>query len=177
MRKFVEAERQRRSRRRGFQGLAGGAGKLVRVEDLRGGGVERHAGGAGEAVDLRTALSPRPRLGVLTMRSKARSSAGWAMTGGSERVPDLGAFVEAEAADDAIGRPIAMKRSQLPGLELGAHQDRTLSRRVPPALERLDLLADPPRFLRPSQTPTTVDLLALSCSVQSVLPSGRYSAR
>ena len=55
-------------------------GQFVAVEHLRGGEEERLAGGAGEAVDaLATALSPRPRLGMLTMRSKARSSAGWAM--------------------------------------------------------------------------------------------------
>ena len=55
-------------------------GHLVAVEHLRGGEQERLAGGAGEGMDMRcTALSPSPRLGVLTIRSKARSSAGCAI--------------------------------------------------------------------------------------------------
>ena len=68
-----------------------------------------------------------------------------------ERIADLGALVEAEAADDAVGhgdRDEAVL--ELARLELGAHEDRDLV--VAAALPRwpaLDLLADAARLLRP----------------------------
>ena len=50
--------------------------------------------------------SPRPRLGTFTMRSKARSWAGFAVTRKiSQGVADLGPLVEARAADHPVGQP------------------------------------------------------------------------
>ena len=74
--------------------------------------------------------SPRPRFGTLTMRSKARSSAGLvdaAQIG--ERVADFGALVEARAADHAVGQAERDEAVlELAHLERGAHQDRDLVR-------------------------------------------------
>ena len=98
--------------------------------------------------------SPSPRLGTLTMRSKARSSAGecdHAQIG--ERVADFLALVEARAADHAIGQAERDEAVlELAHLERGAHQDGDLVERVRPAgavvaLELLDLLADRARLL------------------------------
>ena len=90
-----------------------------------------------------------PRFGMLTMRSKARSSSGWmheAQIG--ERVADLLPLVEAQAADHAIGHAERDEALfELARLEAGAHQDRHLGQRFAVALQRLDLLADPARLL------------------------------
>ena len=93
--------------------------------------------------------SPRPRLGTLTMRSKARSSAGELISAQiSERVADFRALVEARAADDAIGHAQRDEAIlELAHLERGAHQDGDLVERVALALQLLDLLADAARFL------------------------------
>src|SRR5690606_39945325 len=63
---------------------------------------------------------------------------------------NLGALVEAEAADDAIGQadrdaPVL----ELAGLELGAHQDRGAIEPFAPAPQGLQLLADATRLLGP----------------------------
>ena len=52
---------------------------LSRIRAAASGRAARPAARASAWI-LATALSPRPRLGMLTIRSKARSSAGWAMT-------------------------------------------------------------------------------------------------
>ena len=70
-----------------------------------------------------------------------------------QRVADLGALVEARAADDAVGQAEGDEAVlELAHLERGAHQDRDLVERVSVALQRLDLLADrrapPPRSPR-----------------------------
>jgi hypothetical protein len=70
-------------------------------------------------------VSPRPRFGVLTMRSKARSSAGWADEAEiGHRIADFEALVEARAADDAV---VEAERDEpvfeLAHLEGGAHED------------------------------------------------------
>ena len=65
-----------------------------------------------------------------------------------ERIADLGALVEARAADDAV---VQAERDEavLEGahLERGAHQDGDLVQRVALALQLLDLLADGAGFL------------------------------
>ena len=95
--------------------------------------------------------SPRPRLGTLTMRSKARSSAGELIDAQiGQRVADFGALVEARAADHAIGQAERDEAVlELAHLERGAHQDGDLVERCSPlaALQLLDLLADRARFL------------------------------
>ena len=70
--------------------------------------------------------SPRPRFGMLTMRSKARSSAACATTRKiGQGVADFQALVEARAADDAV---VEAERDEavfeFAHLEGGAHQDR-----------------------------------------------------
>ena len=66
-----------------------------------------------------------------------------------DRVADLGALVEAEAADDLI---VEADRDEplleLTGLELGANEDRDVVERSAARLMRFDLLADPARLLR-----------------------------
>ena len=90
-----------------------------------------------------------PRRGVLTMRSKARSSLGWSHQAQiGQRVADLLALVEARPAD----HPVRQRQRdeallELAGLEAGAHQDRDLAQRMALALQRLDLVADPARLL------------------------------
>ena len=70
------------------------------------------------------------------MRSKARSSAGWAIDAQiGERVADLGAFVEAEAADDPVGQADRDEAVlELAGLVLGADEDRDVVERAAVAL-------------------------------------------
>ena len=81
--------------------------------------------------------SPSPRFGMLTMRSKARSSAGWLTSAQiGERVADLRALVEARAADDAIGQAERDEAVlELAHLERGAHQDGDLVERMAVALQ------------------------------------------
>ena len=90
-----------------------------------------------------------------------------------ERVADLGALVEAKAADDPVGQADGDEAVlELAGLELGADQDRDLRRAGRPRrCERFDLLADPARFLGPVPDADHLDLLALGSSVHRVLPS------
>ncbi len=65
-----------------------------------------------------------------------------------ERVADLGALVEARAADHAIGQAERDEAVlELAHLERGAHQDGDLVERVAVALQLLDLLADGAGFL------------------------------
>ena len=124
--------------------------QLVGLGELGGGLQQRHAQRArGRAWIWRIAASPMPRLGTLTMRSKARSSAPCATTRKiGQRVADFLALVEARAADDAV---VEAERDEavLEGahLEGGAHQDRHVVERVALALELLDLLADGARLL------------------------------
>ncbi len=63
-------------------------------------------------------------------------------------VADFLALVKARAADDAIGQAEREEPFlELARLEAGAHQDRDLAQRFAVPLQRLDLLADPARFL------------------------------
>ena len=93
---------------------------------------------------VRSATSPTPRRGTLTIRSNARSSAGCAEHAHiGDGVADLGALVEAQAADHAI-RDAEGDQPLLEGagLEAGADQDRHLGQRVAVAAQRLDPVAD-----------------------------------
>ena len=91
----------------------------------------------------------------------------------SERVADLGALVEAEAADDPVGQadgdePVL----ELAGLELGADQDRAVGELAAAMLDRLELVADPARLLGPVPDADHLDLVALVLPRStSVLPS------
>src|SRR5439155_17354953 len=79
-----------------------------------------------------------------------------------EGVADLLALVEARAADDAVGQRQRDKALlELAGLEAGAQQDRDLAQRMFLALQRLDLVADPARFLFGVPQPADDDALAL----------------
>src|SRR6185437_15942445 len=63
-----------------------------------------------------------------------------------ERVADLLALVEAQAADDAISQAEGQEPLlEFAGLEAGAHQDRHFGELLALALQRLDLVADPAR--------------------------------
>ena len=80
----------------------------------------------------------------------------------SERVADLGALVEAEAADDPVGQADGDEAVlELAGLELGADEDRDVVEPAAAALDRLDLLADPARLLGPVPDADHLDLVAL----------------
>ena len=140
------------------------AGQLVAVEDAGGGEGQRDALGAGELVQLRHRLVAEAALGdvddplegevVGRLGDDAQIS---------ERVADLGALVEAEAADDPVGQadgdePVL----ELAGLELGADQDRALVEAAAAMLDRLQLLADPARLLGPVPDADHLDLVALA---------------
>ena len=103
-----------------------------------------------------------PRAGVLTMRSKARSSSGWSIDAQiGDRVADLLALVEARAADHAVGQAEGDEALlEFAGLEAGAHQDRDLAERGSAALQRLDLLADEARLLLAVPDAAHADLVA-----------------
>jgi hypothetical protein len=91
----------------------------------------------------RTEASPRPRLGVLTMRSKARSSAGWETTRKiGHGIADFLALVKARAADDAVIQPSVTKRSSNSRIWNEARTRMAMSLSVALDLRLLDLLAD-----------------------------------
>src|SRR5688500_645846 len=84
--------------------LAGGAGKLVDVKDLPGRKKEWNAGGASKGMDLRHRLVAKAALGRVHDPLEGEVVSGLGdHPEVSERVPDLGAFVEAKAADDPVG--------------------------------------------------------------------------
>ena len=166
--KLVELRRASgRNRRPGCRALRrAGAGQLVRVEDARGGDGERDLLGAGERVELRHRLVAEAALGRVDDPLEGEVVGGLGDDAQiSERVADLGALVEAEAADDAVGQadrdePVL----ELAGLELGADEDaRSSSRRLAcaAALDRLQLLADAARLLGPVPDADHLDLVAL----------------
>ena len=124
-------------------------GQFVAVEHLRGGEQQRLLGGAGEGVDVARPPCRRGRAwavddpleGEVVGRLGDQAEVG-------ERIADLGALVEAEAADDLVGEADGDEALlELAGLELGADEDRGIVERAAAALVRLDLLADAARFL------------------------------
>ena len=96
----------------------------------------------------RIAASPSPRLGLLTMRSKAQVVVGRMNEAQvSDGVADFQPFVEARAADHAVGNvegdePLL----ELAGLEAGAHQDGDLVQGMGLALQVLDPVGDRARL-------------------------------
>ena len=79
-----------------------------------------------------------------------------------QRVADLGALIEARAADDAIGQAERDEAVlELAHLIRGAHQDRDVVERFALALQLLDLLADAARFFLRIPGAGDRDLLAL----------------
>ncbi len=123
---------------------------------------------AGGAVDLLHRLVAESALGGVHDALE-----GEAVLGGDRdakirhRVADLGALVEARAADHAIGQADGQE-AVLEGahLEAGAHQDRHAVRRdrvetAGALLQRLDLLADPARLLLAVPVADQADALAL----------------
>ena len=111
------------------------AGQLVGVEDARGGEGQRDALGAGELVDLGHRLVAEPALGHVDDPFEGEIVGGLddhAQIG--ERIADLGALVEAEAADDAVGQADRDEAIlELARLELGADEDGDI---VEPAAAR-----------------------------------------
>src|SRR5438067_6872495 len=78
-----------------------------------------------------------------------------------ERVADFLALVKAWPADHPVGqRQRDEALLELAGLEPGADQDRDFPERVLLALQRLDLVADPPRLLLGIPQAAQDDLLA-----------------
>ena len=78
-----------------------------------------------------------------------------------ERVADLLALVEAQAAQHAIGQAqLDEALLEFAGLEAGAHQDRDLAQRRAAALQGLDLLADLARLLLAVPDAADADLVA-----------------
>ncbi len=145
------------------QRAAGLCGQLVGVEDSRGGGGEGDAVGAGELVDFCQRLVAQAALGRVDDAFEGEIVGGLgddAQIG--ERVADLGALVEAEAADDAIGHADRDEAVlELAGLVLRADEDRGLVDAEAAALEPFDLLADAAGFLGAVPDAEHLDLLAL----------------
>ena len=80
-----------------------------------------------------------------------------------EGVADLGALVEAEAADDLVGQADRDEALfELAGLELGADEDGGVVERAAAALHALDVLADAARFLGAVPDADDLDLLAVA---------------
>ena len=91
----------------------------------------------------------------------------------SERVADLGALVEAEAADDPVGQADGDEAVlELAGLELGADQDRGVVEAAAARAGSLSISSPTRRASSgPSQTPITLTLSPSPTSVHNVLPS------
>ena len=89
-----------------------------------------------------------------------------------EGVADLGALVEAEAADDLVGQADGDEALfELARLELGADEDGDVVEAEPPRRCMSSIvLADAPRFLRAVPDADHADLLAVACRSTRVLP-------
>ena len=144
---------------------AAGAGlELVAVEHRGGGEQQRLLSCARVRVDGGDRLVAEAALGLVDdplEREVVGGLGDQAEVG--EGVADLGALVEAEAADDLVGRPMAMNRSSNSRVWNWARTRMATSSSEPPRrCMRLDLLADAARFLRPVPDADDLDLLALS---------------
>jgi hypothetical protein len=81
----------------------------------------------------------------------------------SDRVANLGPFVEAEPADDLVAKTDGDEPLfELAGLELGANQDCDVIERAAAQLMRFDFLADSARFLGPVPNADDPDLLTVA---------------
>ncbi len=137
-------------------------GQLVGADDTGGGEAERHAFRTGDAMDLFQCLVAQPALGNIDDTFEGKVVGGLvdeAQIGNG--VADFRALIEAKAAHDAMGQadrdePLL----EFAGLEGCAHENGDLidTDALPP--QRLDLLADPPCFLRPVPHADDADFLA-----------------
>ena len=154
---------------------AGLRGQLVGVEDARGGRDQQRLLAAraswwifGDRLVAEAALGDvdDPLEGEVVGRLGDDAQIG-------ERVADLGALVEAEAADDPVGQADRDEAVlELAGLELGADQDRDLVDAAAAARWRLSISSPTRRASSgPSQTPITWTFSPSPASVHSVLPS------
>ena len=146
------------------EAAAGLGRELVAVEQVRGGEQQRLLRRAGVAVDGRDRLVAEPALGRVDdafEREVVGRLDDQAEVG--DGVADLGALVEAEAADDLV---VEADRDEplleLAGLELGADEDGDIVERAAARLVALDLLADAARFLRAVPDADDADLLAIA---------------
>ena len=155
--------------------------KLVAIEHLRGGEQQRQLGGAGVAVDGGDRLVAEPALGGVDDPLEGEIVGGLgddAQVG--EGVADLGALVEAEAADDPV---VEADRDEavleLAGLELGADEDRDVGRAGRPRARALSISSPMRRASSgPSQTPITRTLSPSPLvGPQASCRAGRHSAR
>ena len=119
---------------------------------------------AGVAVDGRDGLVAEAALGLVDDPLEGEVVGGLsdqAQVG--DGVADLGALVEAEAADDLVGQADRDEALlELAGLELGADEDRDVVERAARAHVRFGFLADPARFLGPVPDADDADLLAVA---------------
>ena len=123
--------------------------QLVRLDDEAGRLHERHARGAGVVVqdlDGGVAEAALRRVDDALEGEVVGRVRGGAQVG--EGVADLGALVEARAADDPVGQA-ELHEAVLDLAHLGrdAHQDGDLGERVLLGVQRLDLLAEEARLL------------------------------
>ena len=152
------------------EATAGLWSELVAVEERRCRDEERLLGGAGMAVDRRHCLVAKAALGGvddLLEREVVCGRDDEPQIG--DRIANLGALVEAEAADDLIGETDRDKALlELAGLELSANEDRNRVEVPPRASCDSISSADSARLLGPVPYPDDADLLA----VTSVGPQG-----
>ena len=148
-------------------------GQLVAVEQGRGGEQQRLLRGAGVAVDGGDRLVAEAALGRVddALEGEVVGRLGDQAEVG-EGVADLGALVEAEAADDLVGeadRDEALL--ELAGLELGADEDGDVVEASRPSC-MCDSISSPTRRASsgPSQTPMTRTFSPSPASVHRVLP-------
>ena len=155
-------------------------GQLVGVEDARRRGGQRDALGAGELVDLRHRLVAEPALGDVDDAFEGEVVGGLRDDAQiRERVADFGAFVEAEAADDAVGHADRDEAVlELARLVLRADEDGDVVEALPLRCCALDLLADAARFLGAVPHAEHLDLLArVVLGPQVSCRAGRYCWR
>ena len=138
--------------------------QLVAVEHLRGGEQQRLLRARGRGVDGGDRLVAEAALGLVddAFEGEVVGRLGDQAEVG-EGVADLGALVEAEAADDLVGEADGDEALlELAGLELGADEDGAVVERAAAALLPLDLLADAARFLGAVPDADDLDLVALA---------------
>ena len=137
-------------------------GQFVAIRQLQRGRRQRQAGAARVRVHRFQRLGAEPALGdvvdalerqvILRLGDEAQIG---------QCIADLGALVEAETADDAIGNAdLDEAVFELAGLVLRTHEDRHLVEPRALTLEPLDRLAHPARFLGRVPHADDLDLLA-----------------
>ena len=154
------------------EAAAGLRGQFVAVEQGRGGHQQRLLGGAGVAVDGRDRFVAEAALGGVDDAFEGKVVGGLGdQAEVSDGVADLGALVEAEAADDLVieadgDEPLL----ELAGLELGADEDRDVVERLAVRLWRSASSPTRRASSGPSQTPITRTVSPSPASVHKLLP-------